>query len=59
MKVRSMCSKRNELNKEITKYRSQLSNVCSLVLLLSIRTKIQALNSKLSTPNSFTMPLVI
>ena len=40
-----MCSKRNELNKQIIEYRSQLSNVCPFVLLRSIRPKIQALNS--------------
>ena len=42
-----MCSKRNELNKQIIECRSQLSNVCPSVLLRSIHTKIQALNSKL------------
>ena len=44
---RAMCSKRNELNKQIVECRSQLSNVCPSVLLQSIHTKIQALNSKL------------
>ena len=42
-----MCSKRNELNKQIIECRSQLSNVCPSVLLRSIHAKIQALNSKL------------
>ena len=41
-----MCSKRNELNKQIIECRSQLSNVCPSVLLRSIHTKIQFLNSK-------------
>ena len=45
--IRAMCSKRNELNKQIIECRSQLSNVCPSVLLLSIHSKIQALNSKL------------
>ena len=42
-----MCSKHNELNKQIIECRSQLSNVCPSVLLRSIHAKIQALNSKL------------
>ena len=42
-----MCSKRNELNKQIIECRSQLSNVCPSVLLRSIHAKIQALNCKL------------
>ena len=37
----------NELNKQIIGCRSQLSNICPLVLLRSIHTKILALNSKL------------
>ena len=45
--IRAMCSKRNELNKQIIECRSQLSNICPSVLLRSIRIKIQALNSKL------------
>ena len=45
--IRAMCSKRNELNKQIIECRSQLSNVCPSVLLRSIHAKIQALNSKL------------
>ena len=44
--IRAMCSKRNELKKQIIEYRSQLSNVCPSVLLRSIHAKIQALNSK-------------
>ena len=44
--IRAMCSKRNELNKQIIECRSQLSNVCPSVLLRSIHTKIQFLNSK-------------
>ena len=47
--IRVMCSKRNELNKQIIECRSQLSNVCPSVLLRSIHTKIQFLNSKLNT----------
>ena len=42
-----MCSKRNELNKQIIECRSQLSNVCPSVLFWSIHTKILFLNSKL------------
>ena len=45
--IRAMCSKRNELNKQIIECRSQLSNVCPSVLLRSIHAKIQALNYKL------------
>ena len=43
----AMCSKRNELNKQIIECRSQFYNVCPSVLLRSIHAKIQALNSKL------------
>ena len=45
--IRAMCSKRNELNKQIMECPSQLSNVCPSVLLQSIHTKVQALSSKL------------
>ena len=34
--IRAMCSKRNELNKQIIECRSQLSNVCPSVLVRSI-----------------------
>ena len=44
--IRAMCSKRNELNKQIIECRSQLSNVCPFVLRRSIHAKIQALNYK-------------
>ena len=44
--IRAMCSRRNELNKQIIECRSQLSNVCPSVLLFTPK-------SKLSTPNSF------
>ena len=43
--IRAMCSKRNELNKQIIECHCQLSNVCPSVLLRSIHAKIQALNS--------------
>ena len=45
--IGATCSKRNELNKQIIECHSQLSNVCPSVLLRSIHTKIQFLNSKL------------
>ena len=45
--IRAMCSKRNELNKQIIECRSQLSNVWPSDLLRSLYTNIQALNSKL------------
>ena len=45
--IRAMCSKRNELNRQIMECRSPLPNVCRTVFLRSIRTKIPALNSKL------------
>ena len=47
----AMCSKRNELNKQVIECRSQLSNVWSSDLLRSLYTKIQALNSKSFRPN--------
>ena len=47
--IRDICSKRNEVNKQIIECRSQLSNVCRSVLLRSTHAKIQALNSKLSS----------
>ena len=50
--IRAIFSKSNDLNKQIIECRSQLSNVCP-VLLRSIHAKIQALNSKLSL-SSFT-----
>ena len=45
--IRAMCSKRNELNKQIIECRSQLSVVCPSVLIRSTCIKIQALNYKL------------
>ena len=44
--IRAMCSKGYELNKQIIEFRSQLSNVCPPVLLRSLHTKFQPLNSK-------------
>ena len=44
--IKAMCSKRNELNKQIIECRYQLSNVCPFVLRRSIHAKIQALNYK-------------
>ena len=45
--IRAMSSKSNELNKQMIECRSQLSNICPVVLPRSIHAKIQALNSKL------------
>ena len=36
-----MCQKRSELNEQILYYRSELSKICSVVLVPSIRAKIQ------------------
>ena len=42
-----MCQKRNELNEQILHCRSELSKICSVVLVQSIRAKIQDTNSEL------------
>ena len=45
--IRAMCQKRNELNEQILHCRSELSKICSVVLVQSIRAKIQDTNSEL------------
>ena len=45
--IRAMCQKRNELHKQILQCRSELSKICPVVLVQSIRAKIQELNSRL------------
>ena len=45
--IRAMCQKRNELNKQILQCRSELSKIRPVVLIQSIRAKIQELNSRL------------
>ena len=45
--VRAVCQKRNDLNKQILQCRSELSKICPAILVQSIRTKIQEVNSKL------------
>ena len=45
--IRAMCQKRDDLNKQILQCRSELSKICPAVLVQSIRTKIQEVNSKL------------
>jgi len=42
-----MCQKRDDLDKQILHYRSELSKVCPAILVQSIRAKIQEVNSKL------------
>ena len=42
-----MCQKRDDLNKQILQCRSELSKICPAILVHSIRTKIQEVNSKL------------
>ena len=42
-----MCQKRDGLDKQILQCRSELSKICPAVLVQSIRTKIQEVNSKL------------
>ena len=42
-----MCQKPNELNEQILYYRSELSKICSVVLVPSIRAKIQDANFEL------------
>ena len=45
--IRAMCQKRNLLDKQILQCRSELSKICPVVLLQSIRAKIRKLNSGL------------
>ena len=44
-----MCQKRDDLNKQILQCRSELSKICPAILVHSIRTKIQEVNSQLFT----------
>ena len=44
---KAMCQKRDGLDKQILQCRSQLSKICPAILVLSICTKIQQVNSKL------------
>ena len=41
-----MCQKHDDLNKQILHYRSKLSKTCPAILVQSICTKIQEVNSK-------------
>ena len=45
--IRAMCKKRDGLDKQILQCRSELSKICPAILVQSIRTKIQEINSKL------------
>ena len=45
--IRAMCQKRSELNEQILYCRSELSKICSVVLVQSIRAKIQDANFEL------------
>ena len=45
--IRAMCQKRDDLDKQILHYRSELCKACSAILVQSIRAKIQEVNSKL------------
>ena len=45
--IRAMCRKRDDLDKQILQCRSELSKICPVVLLNSIRAKIQELNATL------------
>ena len=42
-----MCQKRDGLNKQVVQCCSELSKICPAILVHSIRTKIQEVNSKL------------
>ena len=44
---RAMCQKRDDLDKQILHYRSELCKACPAILVQSIRAKIQEVNSKL------------
>ena len=43
--IRAMYQKRDDLDKQILHYRSELSKVCPAILVQSIRAKIQEVNS--------------
>ena len=45
--IRAVCQKRDDLDKQILHYRSELSKTCPAILVQSIRAKIQEVNSKL------------
>ena len=45
--IRAMCLKRDDLDKQILQCRSELSKICPVVLINSIRAKIQELNATL------------
>ena len=45
--IRAICQKRDDLDKQILQYRFELSKICPVVLLNSIRAKIQELNATL------------
>ena len=45
--IRAMCLKRDDLDKQILQCRSELSKICPVVLVNSIRAKIQELNATL------------
>jgi len=45
--VKAMCQKRDNLGKQILHYCSELSKVCPAILVQSISTKTQGVNSKL------------
>ena len=45
--IRAMCQKRDDLDKQILQCRSERSKICPAILVQSIRTKIQEVNSKL------------
>ena len=45
--IRAMCQKRDDLDKQILQCRFELSKICPVVLLNSIRVKIQELNATL------------
>ena len=47
--IRAMCQKRDDLDKQILHYRSELCKDCPAILVQSIRAKIQEVNSKLFT----------
>ena len=45
--IRAICQKRDDLDKQILQYSFELSKICPVVLLNSIRAKIQELNATL------------
>ena len=44
--IRAMCQKRDDIDKQIPQCRSELSKICPAILVQSIFTKIQQVNSK-------------